>query len=40
MYVTLLCMFAGVYQRKSNQVLGGHAVKFLGWGTEDGLPYW
>jgi len=21
-------------------MLGGHAIKILGWGTEDGTPYW
>ena len=21
-------------------MLGGHAVKILGWGTEDDTPYW
>lgn len=31
---------SGVYQHKSGGMLGGHAVKILGWGTEDGLPYW
>jgi len=35
---------SGVYQHQWwkvwDQVLGGHAVKIIGWGTEDGLPYW
>ncbi len=30
----------GVYQHVTGQVLGGHAVKILGWGTENGTPYW
>ncbi|XP_052261582.1 cathepsin B-like [Dreissena polymorpha] len=31
---------SGVYQHKSGQMLGGHAIKILGWGTEDSTPYW
>ncbi|KAK3924559.1 Cathepsin B [Frankliniella fusca] len=31
---------SGVYQQTSNVFLGGHAVKFIGWGTENGTPYW
>jgi len=31
---------SGVYQHHSSQVLGGHAVKMMGWGTENGTPYW
>jgi len=30
----------GVYQHKSGSYLGGHAIKILGWGVEDGTPYW
>lgn len=30
----------GVYIRSSDQFLGGHAVKFIGWGTENGVDYW
>jgi cathepsin B len=31
----------GVYVRTSDQYLGGHAVKMLGWGVDDkGVPYW
>jgi len=32
----------GVYQRtaSSGQALGGHAVKIIGWGVEDGTDYW
>ena len=29
-----------MYQHKSGSLLGGHAVKILGWGTENGTPYW
>nr|XP_046918597.1 cathepsin B-like [Dermatophagoides farinae] len=31
---------SGVYQRHSSQTLGGHAIKILGWGVENGTPYW
>lgn len=30
----------GVYQHVKGDMLGGHAVKLLGWGEEDGTPYW
>jgi len=30
----------GVYQHKSGSQLGGHAVKFIGWGVDAGTPYW
>ncbi|KAL1422085.1 hypothetical protein MTO96_003892 [Rhipicephalus appendiculatus] len=31
---------SGVYQQHSDQFMGVHAIKILGWGTEDGVPYW
>lgn len=31
---------SGVYQHTSGSYLGGHAVKMLGWGVENGTPYW
>ncbi|CAN8001239.1 unnamed protein product [Ixodes hexagonus] len=31
---------SGVYQHHSSDVLGGHAIRILGWGTENGTPYW
>lgn len=31
---------SGVYQHRAGSVLGGHAVRILGWGTENGTPYW
>ncbi|KAH7967061.1 hypothetical protein HPB49_022084 [Dermacentor silvarum] len=34
----LLC--SRVYQRHSNRPVGLHAVRILGWGTENGVPYW
>lgn len=30
----------GVYQHVSGSAVGGHAIKILGWGEEDGIPYW
>ncbi|KAL1445416.1 hypothetical protein MTO96_006733 [Rhipicephalus appendiculatus] len=31
---------SGVYQRHSNQRCSGHVVRIIGWGTENGVPYW
>jgi len=31
---------SGVYQHTSGSVLGGHAVKIVGWGTDNGVNYW
>lgn len=31
---------SGVYKRHSTQALGGHAIRLLGWGVEEGVPYW
>lgn len=31
---------SGIYQPTSSQVLGGHAIKIVGWGTENGVDYW
>jgi len=39
-YQDFLAYKSGVYQRKSNQFLGGHAVKMMGWGVEGGVKYW
>merc|ERR1712014_347034 len=30
----------GVYKHTSGSALGGHAVKIIGWGVEDGDEYW
>ncbi|XP_014289457.1 cathepsin B [Halyomorpha halys] len=31
---------SGVYHHVTGKALGGHAVKIIGWGVEDGTPYW
>ncbi|KAE8605451.1 hypothetical protein XENTR_v10015145 [Xenopus tropicalis] len=31
---------SGVYQHETGEELGGHAIKILGWGVENGTPYW
>jgi len=31
---------SGVYQHVSGSMLGGHAIRILGWGIEDSTPYW
>ncbi|XP_015781265.1 cathepsin B [Tetranychus urticae] len=31
---------SGVYQKTTDDALGGHAVKIIGWGTENGVDYW
>ena len=33
-------LLLGVYQHTSGGILGGHAIKILGWGEENGSPYW
>jgi len=39
-YADFLPYKSGVYKHTSGSVLGGHAVKILGWGVEDSTPYW
>lgn len=29
-----------MYQHTTGDLLGGHAVKILGWGVEEDTPYW
>lgn len=31
---------SGVYQHKTGKNLGGHAIKLIGWGVDNGTPYW
>lgn len=33
-------LFPGVYQYTAGGYLGGHAVRMIGWGVENGTPYW
>ncbi|XP_072906430.1 cathepsin B-like [Hemitrygon akajei] len=39
-YTDFLQYRSGVYQHKVGMEIGGHAIKILGWGEEDGTPYW
>lgn len=39
-YEDLLSYKSGVYQHVHGKVLGGHAIRILGWGVENGTPYW
>eukprot|EP00948_MAST-09A_sp_MAST-9A-sp1_P002052 g2052.t1 len=31
---------SGVYTHQSGSMLGGHAIKIMGWGVENGVKYW
>lgn len=31
---------SGVYQHHGGESMGGHAIRILGWGVENGTPYW
>jgi len=39
-YEDFLLYKSGVYKHVTGQELGGHAVKMLGWGIENGVKYW
>ncbi|XP_061901995.1 phospholipase ABHD3-like [Entelurus aequoreus] len=39
-YADFLQYKTGVYQHVTGEMLGGHAIKLLGWGQENGAPYW
>jgi len=39
-YEDFLSYKSGVYKHVAGSFLGGHAVKLIGWGTENGTPYW
>ncbi len=30
----------GIYEHKTGSLLGGHAVKIIGWGNKGGVNYW
>ena len=39
-YSDFLTYKAGVYEPKSADILGSHAVKIVGWGVDGAVPYW
>ena len=39
-YNDFLTYKSGVYHHTTGSALGGHAVKMIGWGEENGTPYW
>ena len=39
-YSDFLSYKSGVYQYTHGKKLGGHAVKIVGWGVENGVEYW
>ncbi|XP_013199771.1 cathepsin B [Amyelois transitella] len=39
-YSDLLLYKSGVYKHVQGDALGGHAIKILGWGEENGVKYW
>ena len=39
-YEDFMTYKSGIYQHVTGEELGGHAVKLVGWGVEDGVEYW
>ena len=39
-YTDFLTYKSGVYRQTSGSPEGGHAVRIIGWGVEDGTKYW
>lgn len=39
-YEDFLAYKSGVYNHITGSSLGGHAIRILGWGVENGTPYW
>lgn len=39
-YEDFLAYKSGVYQHQKGGFLGGHAIKIIGWGIEDGVKFW
>ena len=39
-YEDFVTYSSGVYQHVTGSYLGGHAVKMIGWGVENGVKYW
>jgi len=41
LFLTEISRFKGEYVKSDNAIyLGGHSVKLIGWGEENGIPYW
>ncbi|CAH0395844.1 unnamed protein product [Bemisia tabaci] len=40
LYADFLPYKSGVYVHTEGRKIGGHAARIIGWGTENGLPYW
>lgn len=39
-FSVLSYLVLGVYKHTTGKMLGGHAIRILGWGVESGTPYW
>lgn len=39
-YQDFMSYSSGVYVKKSNVYAGGHAIKIIGWGVENGVKFW
>ncbi|CDW57885.1 Gut specific cysteine proteinase [Trichuris trichiura] len=39
-YMDFLYYISGIYTYTAGRYLGGHAVRIIGWGEENGVPYW
>jgi len=39
-YEDFMTYKSGIYQHTSGSALGGHAVVMVGWGVDNGTPYW
>ncbi|KAK2956056.1 putative Gut-specific cysteine proteinase [Blattamonas nauphoetae] len=39
-YEDFMSYRSGIYEHKTGEMLGGHAVKLVGWGEENGTKFW
>lgn len=39
-YQDFMSYHSGVYRHKTGGLEGGHAIKIVGWGNDNGTPYW
>lgn len=39
-YQDFMSYKGGIYKHTTGSMLGGHAIKAIGWGEENGTPYW